>query len=126
MLNRIILIGRLTRDPELRTTNSGKSVATFSLAVDRTSGPDKETDFFRIVCWERQAEFVSNYLTKGRMVAVDGRLHQRTWTAQDGTEKRDVEIVASSVQGLDKPRDQEGGEARTEQPVAEDDPFAED
>jgi single-strand DNA-binding protein len=126
MLNRIILIGRLTKDPELRTTNSGKSVASFRIAVDRTSGPDKETDFFSVTCWERQAEFVSNYLSKGRLVAVDGRLQTRTWTGQDGVERRDVEIVAGTVQGLDKPKDQEGGDTRANQPTNEDDPFAED
>lgn len=107
-INRVVLVGRLTRDPELRTTSTGKSVTSFSIAVDkRFKGGDGEdtADFFRVSCWEKTAEFVANYLTKGRLVAVDGRLQSRKYTASDGTNREVVEVVAESVQGLDRPRD---------------------
>ena len=108
MINRVVLVGRLTRDPEMRTTSTGKSVASFSIAVDkRFKGADGEdtADFFRVSCWEKTAEFVANYLTKGRLVAVDGRLQHRKYVASDGTNREVVEVVAESVQGLDRPRD---------------------
>lgn len=134
MLNRIILIGRLTKDPELRTTNTGKSVASFRIAVDRrfsSSQGERETDFFNVTAWGNTAEFVSNYLSKGRLVAVDGRLQTRSWTGQDGVERRDVEIVADNVQGLDKPKDAgDGGSHGADDFGAaaydEDDPFVAD
>lgn len=109
-INRVVLVGRLTRDPELRETNSGLKVASFSIAVDRRSKrEDQEADFFRVTCWGQTAEFVSNYLHKGRLVALDGRLQLNKWQAQDGTNRESVEIVADSVQGLDRPRDDAGG-----------------
>ena len=112
MLNRVILIGRLTRDPELRTTSTGKSVVEFSIAVDKRIKPQDSSqptaDFFRIKAWERTAEFVSNYLTKGRLVAVDGRLDTRKFVDKDGNNREVVEVVAESVQGLDRPRDDAG------------------
>ena len=94
MLNRIILMGRLTRDPELRHTQTGTPVASFSLAVDRdfkdkTTG-EKSTDFIDIVAWRQTAEFVSRFFTKGRMAVVEGRLQLRDWTDRDGN-KRDAE-----------------------------------
>ena len=107
-INRVVLVGRLTRDPEMRTTSTGKSVANFSIAVDkRFKGGDGEdtADFFRVSCWEKTAEFVANYLTKGRLVAVDGRLQSRKYTASDGSNREVVEVVAENVQGLDRPRD---------------------
>ena len=112
MINRVVLVGRLTRDPELRTTTTGKSVCDFSIAVTKR-GPkptdgSPDADFFRVQAWERQAEYVSNYLTKGRLVAVDGRLTSRKFTASDGTNREVVEIVAENVQGLDRPRDDAG------------------
>src|SRR5438309_10662468 len=108
MINRVVLIGRLTRDPELRTTATGKSVCGFSIAVTKRLKPQDgspDADFFHINAWERQAEYVSNYLTKGRLVAVDGRLQSRKYTASDGTNREVVEIVAESVQSLDRPKD---------------------
>lgn len=112
MVNRVVLIGRLTRDPELRTTTTGKSVCDFSIAVTKRIKPQDgspDADFFRVNAWGPQAEYVSNYLTKGRLVAVDGRLQSRRYTANDGTNREVVEVVADSVQGLDRPRDDSGG-----------------
>ena len=121
-LNRVVLIGRLTRDPEFRQTTNGKNVADFSIAVDKKFKPNDGSptaDFFRVQCWDKAAEFVSNYINKGRLVAVDGRLQTRKYTANDGTNREVVEIVAESVQSLDKPRETQGG-ANEE---AEYDPF---
>ena len=101
MLNRIVLMGRLTRDPELRHTQSGIAVASFSLAVDRDfksrDGGEKSTDFIDIVAWRQTAEFVSKYLTKGRMAVVEGRLQIRDWTDKDGAKRRTAEVVADNV-----------------------------
>lgn len=95
-LNRIILMGRLTRDPELRHTQQGTAVASFSLAVDRP-GKDKGTDFIDIVAWKNTADFVSSYFSKGRMAVVEGRLQIREWTDREGTKRRTAEVVADSV-----------------------------
>ena len=114
MVNRVVLIGRLTRDPELRTTTSGKNVCDFSIAVNKRFKPQDgspDADFFRVNCWDKTAEYVSNYLAKGRLVAVEGRLQRRKYQAQDGTNREVVEIVADNVQGLDRPRDDAGGGA---------------
>ena len=96
MLNRIILMGRLTRDPELRHTQTGTPVASFSLAVDRDfkdrNTGEKATDFIDIVAWRQTAEFVSRYFTKGRMAVVEGRLQLRDWTDRDGNKRRAAEI----------------------------------
>ena len=100
MLNEIILMGRLTRDPELRHTQSGTKVAAFALAVDRDykdASGEKETDFIDIVAWRGTAEFVSKYFTKGRMAVVKGRLQVRDWTDKDGNKRRSAEVVAESV-----------------------------
>lgn len=100
MLNEIILMGRLTRDPELRHTQSGTKVAAFTLAVDRDykdASGEKETDFIDIVAWRGTAEFVSKYFTKGRMAVVKGRLQIRDWTDKDGGKRRSAEVVAESV-----------------------------
>lgn len=102
MINRVVLVGRLTRDPETRSTANGKTVCDFSIAVDRRG---EGTDFFRVTCWEKTAEFVSTYLTKGRLVGIDGRLQSRKYTANDGTNREVVEVVAENVQGLDRPRE---------------------
>lgn len=114
-LNRVVLIGRLTRDPELRSTTSGKQVANFAIAVDKRIKPtdgSPTADFFNISAWGQTAEFVANYLAKGRLVAVDGRLQSRKYTAQDGSNREVYEIVADNVQGLDRPRDDDGGAPR--------------
>ena len=113
MLNRIILMGRLTRDPELRQTQSGASVANFSLAVDRDfkdkQTGEKTTDFIDIVAWRSSAEFVSRYFAKGRMAVVEGRLQLRDWTDRDGNKRRTAEVLAEHVYFGDSKRDAEGG-----------------
>ena len=113
MLNRIILMGRLTRDPELRHTQTGTPVASFSLAVDRdfkdkTTG-EKSTDFIDIVAWRQTAEFVSRFFTKGRMAVVEGRLQLRDWTDRDGNKRRTAEVIADNVYFGDSKRDAEAG-----------------
>jgi single-strand DNA-binding protein len=111
MLNKIILMGRLTRDPELRRTNSGTAVASFSLAVDRdfkSQGGEKETDFIDIVAWRNTAEFVSKYFTKGRMAVVEGRLQIRDWTDKDGNKRRSAEVIADNVYFGDSKKDASG------------------
>ena len=100
MLNHIVIMGRLTRDPELRRTGTGVAVASFTLAVDRDfTGNDgeKETDFIDCVAWRGTGEFVSKYFTKGRMACVAGRLQIRKWTDKDGNERRSAEVVADDV-----------------------------
>ena len=115
MLNHIAIMGRLTRDPELRRTGSGLPVASFTVAVDRDFGKnengEKETDFIDCVAWRNTAEFVSKYATKGRMVAVSGRLQIRSWTDKDGNKRRTAEVVADNVYFGDSRRDAEGGNA---------------
>ena len=111
MLNKIILMGRLTRDPELRRTQSGTAVTSFSLAVDRdfkSQGGDKETDFIDVVAWRNTAEFVSKYFTKGRMAVVEGRLQIRDWTDRDGGKRRSAEVIADNVYFGDSKRDGAG------------------
>ena len=109
MLNHITIMGRLTRDPELRRTGSGVAVASFTLAVDRDFGKnengEKETDFIDCVAWRQTGEFVSKYFTKGRMAVVSGRLQIRPWTDKDGNKRRTAEIVADNVYFGDSRRD---------------------
>ena len=112
MLNRIILIGRLTADPELRYTASGTPVAQFTLAVDRQRSNqqgEKETDFINIVVWQKQAELVAQYLHKGRLAAVDGRLQIRSYENKEGQRVRVAEVVAESVRFLDRGDNAGGG-----------------
>ena len=107
-LNHITIMGRLTRDPELRRTNSGIAVASFTVAVDRdfkSLSGEKETDFIDVVVWRNTAEFVSKYFSKGRMAVVEGRLQIRDWTDKDGNKRRSAEIVADSVYFGDSKRD---------------------
>ena len=102
-INQVILLGRLTRDPEQRTTNSGKTVVTFSLAVDRL-GQDDQADFFDITAWEKLGDLVVQYLSKGRRVLVQGRLRQDSWEDKDTGKKRSrVEVTATDVTFLDGP-----------------------
>jgi single-strand DNA-binding protein len=118
MLNKVILIGRLATDPELKYTPSGIAVTTFRIAVDRpisaearSQGQEKQADFIDIVAWRQSAEFAANYLNKGRLVAVDGKLQIREYVTQDGQRRRSAEVVADNLKSLDKPREQgEGGE----------------
>ncbi len=116
MLNRVVLIGRLTADPELRYTPTGLPVASFRLAVDRPKNQagEKQTDFINIVAWRQRAEFAANYLNKGRLVAVEGRLQIRQWTTQDGQRRSTAEVVCDNVQGLDRRREEGGAPAAQE------------
>ena len=100
MLNVIVVMGRLVRDPELRRTNSGTAVTSFTLAVDRDfKGQDgeRETDFIDVVAWRGTAEFVFKYFSKGRMAVVEGRLQVRDWTDKDGAKRRSTEVIADNV-----------------------------
>ena len=108
MLNRIIIMGRLTKDPELRRTQSGTAVTSFSVAVDRdfkSQNGEKETDFIDVVAWRSTAEFVCQYFSKGRMAVVEGRLQMRDWKDQNGNNRRVAEIVADNVYFGDSKRD---------------------
>ena len=114
MLNHIVLMGRLTRDPELRRTGSGIPVTTFTLAVDRDFSNnretgERETDFIDIVTWRNTAEFVSKYFTKGRMAVISGRLQIRNWNDKDGNKRRSAEVVADNVYFGDSRRDGAAG-----------------
>ena len=113
MLNHITIMGRLTRDPELRRTGSGVAVASFTLAVDRDFSPkdggERETDFIDCVAWRQTGEFVSKYFTKGRMAVVSGRLQIRGWTDKDGNKRRTAEVIADNVYFGDSKRDSDGG-----------------
>lgn len=112
MLNRVVLIGRLTRDCDLRYTQNGTAVANFTLAVDRRQSKDreKETDFVDVVAWQKMAEACANYIGKGRLVAVDGRLQIRAYDDKDGIRRKVAEVVAEQVRFLDKAKDSGTGE----------------
>lgn len=100
MLNRVILMGRMVADPELKTTNSGVSVCSFRIAVDRSyvkNGEQRQADFFDIVAWRSSAEFVSRHFTKGSLIAVDGQLQSRQYQTKDGSNRSAVEVVADSI-----------------------------
>lgn len=108
MLNRIILMGRLTRDPELRHTQTGTAVASFTLAVERQfkdANGDRQADFIDIVAWRQTGEFAAKYFTKGRMAALEGRLQMRDWTDRDGNKRRTAEVVADNVYFADSPKE---------------------
>jgi len=113
MLNRIIIMGRLTRDPELRRTQTGTPVASFALAVDRDfkdkSTGERSTDFIDVVAWRQTGEFVSRFFTKGRMAVVEGRLQMRDWTDKEGNKRRSAEVVAENVYFGDSRRDGDNG-----------------
>ena len=110
MLNHITIMGRLTRDPELRRTGSGVAVASFTVAVDRDfggrDGGERETDFIDCVAWRQTGEFVSKYFTKGRMIVVSGRLQIRSWTDKDGNKRRTAEVVADNCYFGDSKREE--------------------
>lgn len=117
MLNTITLMGRLTRDPELRNTAQGTAVASFSLACERDYAPNggsKETDFIDIVAWRSTAEFVSKYFSKGQLVAVTGRLQIRDWTDSDSVRHRIPEVVANNVYFAEAKRDRQEPKRDTE------------
>ena len=124
MLNRVCLIGRLARDPELRQTTSGMQVVDFTLAVDKRRGKkdeEQEPNWFRISAFGQTADYVNQYLSKGRLVAVDGRLEHRKYQDRDGNNREAICIVADNVQGLDRPREDDGqGTAqRAKQPASQ-------
>ena len=129
MLNDVVIMGRLTRDPELRRTQNGTSVASFTLAVERDYKPDggeRECDFFDCVAWRGTGEYVSKYYSKGRMAIVSGRLQTRSWTDKDGGKRKSVEIVVDNVYFGDSKKDTNGGYPTPApggyEPVEEDDP----
>lgn len=110
MLNKIIVMGRFTRDPELRRTPAGTAVASFSLAVERDfkgQNGERETDFIDVVAWRNVGEFVSKYFTKGRMAVVEGRLQVRDWTDNENRKRRTAEIVAENVYFGDSKREEQ-------------------
>ncbi len=127
MLNRIIVMGHLTRAPELRRTQSGVAVTSFSIACDRdfkSQSGEKETDFIDVVAWRNTAEFVTKYLTKGRMAVVEGRLQIRDWTDREGGKRRSAEIVADNVYfGDSKPKEEQEGQKEQEPPAPPNDGF---
>ena len=114
MINTVILMGRLTKDPELRRTGNQTPVCTFSIAVDNGYGENKQTDFINCVAWRKTAEFVSKYFTKGKMIIVIGRISARSWEGQDGKRNYATEVVASEVSF---------GESKSENPSAAKDDF---
>ena len=107
MFNKVILVGRLCTDPKLKYTPSGVAVANFRIAVDRqfaNVNGERETDFIDVVVWRQSAEFVNTYVTKGRLVLVDGRLQVRQWQGTDGQTRRSTEVVADTIRTLDRPK----------------------
>jgi single-strand DNA-binding protein len=117
MLNHITIMGRLTRDPELRTTQSGVSVTSFTVAVDRDfggrDGGERQTDFIDCVAWRQTGEFVSKYFHKGSMIVVSGRLQSRKWQDRDGNNRTNWEIQADNVYFGESRRDSDGGNTRS-------------
>ena len=122
MLNKVIIMGRLVRDPELRRTSSGTAVASFTIACDRdfkSDGGEREADFIECVAWRNTAEFVSKYFTKGRMAVVSGRLQTRNWTDKEGNKRKATEIVAESVYFGDSKREELQSYAAPQESFAE-------
>lgn len=126
MLNHVTIMGRLTRDPEKRSTGSGVSVANFSIANERDFSKDKETDFYDIVAWRQTADFVTKYFTKGRMIVVSGHLQTNSFTDKTGSTRKKVEIVADNCYFADSKKDAEGGyesQSYGQQPTAHNQDF---
>ena len=117
-MNQIVLMGRMTRDPELRHTPNGVPVASFTLAVDRgfvsKESGERQTDFIDVVAWRNTAEFVSKYFTKGQMTAVTGRLQIRDWTDKDGNKRRSAEVVADNIYFTESKKSREASIGRAE------------
>ena len=105
MLNNVIIMGRLTKDPELRRTDSGKAVTSFSIASDRDFKTDIDVDFFNCVSFGKTAEFIDSYFSKGKMIAILGKLQNRSWAAKDGTTRIVTEIIANNVYFCEKKND---------------------
>lgn len=113
MINKAILMGRLTRDPELRHTGTGTPVCSFSIAIDNGYGENRQTDFINCVAWNKTAEFVSNYFNKGKMIIVIGRISTRSWEGQDGKKNYTTEVIANEVSFGESKRSQDGGSYQT-------------
>lgn len=112
MINRVVLMGRMVADPELKTTQTGTSVSSFRIAVDRTyvkSGEERKADFFDIVVWRNNAEFVCKHFRKGSLIAIDGQLQSRTFTTKDGSTRHIVEVIADTVSFTGERRDSTAG-----------------
>lgn len=118
MINKVILMGRLTRDPEMRHTNSGTPVTTFSIAIDNGYGDNKRTDFVNCLAWNKTAEFVTKYFAKGKMIIVIGRITTRSWETQDGKRAYATEVVAKEVSFGETKSSQQ---TATQQPMQDDD-----
>lgn len=128
MLNKIVIMGRLTRDPELRHTQQGTAVASFTLAVDRdfkSQQGEKATDFIDVVAWRNTGEFAAKYFSKGRMAVVEGRLQFRDWTDRDGNKRRAAEVVAENIYFADSKRESDSREPTPVDYPIPDDQFAE-
>ncbi len=113
MLNQVVLVGRLANDPELKMTPSGVSVCTFRIAVDRqfkNAQNERETDFFTVVAWRATAEFIANYVHKGYLVGLTGRIQARSWEDQSGNRRSTVEVVCDNLQLLSRPREPGDGD----------------
>ena len=122
MINKAILMGRLTRDPELRHTNSGTPVCSFSIAINNGYGENQSTDFINCVAWNKQAEFVERNFSKGKMIIVVGRIQTRTWEGTDGKKNYATEVVANEVSfGESKRSSDEGGFGGFDRPQTADD-----
>lgn len=127
-MNHIVIIGRLTRDPELRYTPNGVAVANFTVAVDRPFNNvkgERETDFIPVVVWQKLAENCANHLRKGRLVAVEGRLQIRSYDTQDGQKRRVAEVIANNVQFLDRSREDAQGGVGESRPSEDTEDFGE-
>ena len=127
-MNHIVIIGRLTRDPELRYTPNGVAVANFTVAVDRPFNNvkgERETDFILVVVWQKLAENCANHLRKGRLVAVEGRLQIRSYDTQDGQKRRVAEVIANNVQFLDRGREDAQGGVGESRPSEDTEDFGE-
>jgi single-strand DNA-binding protein len=121
MLNKVILIGRLANDPELKYTPSGVALSSFRVAVNRPMAAnaqgEREADFIDVVAWRQNAEFAANYLGKGRLVAVEGRIQVRSWVQPDGQRRKWTEVVCDNLKSLDRPREQSQGGMEAPVPV---------
>lgn len=117
-LSKIIIIGNVGRDPELKMTASGKAVCEFSVAVNRGKGDQQETDWYRVSCWGTQAENAQNYITKGRLIYIEGRFQPREWTTREGERRLSLEISANDFRLLDRrDRDEQAADAPVTTPV---------
>ena len=116
-LNRVVLVGRLTRDPDLRYTQSGTAVANFILAVDRPFSKEKETDFINCVVWRKPAENLANYMKKGNLIGIEGRIQTRSYEGKDGKTVYVTEVVAENVQFLESKKSGKAQQPKQQQRI---------